>query len=227
MGSSDCAPNSNSDECPQHPVTIQPFWMGRYEVTFDEYSAFVLDMDRVEMPHDQNWGRGTRPVINVRWNEAKAYAKWLKKVTGQPFRLPTEAEWEYAARSGGKPEKYAGGDNLDKLGWYSGNSNGTTQPVGQKLANGLGIYDMSGNVWEWCQDWYDGEYYKNSPDKNPRGPATGAFRVVRGGSWNGVARYCRSAYRRGPRPKGTCIRLASDPTFPITPLPVFLLKICS
>ena len=203
MGSNDCTPNSKSDECPQHPVTIQPFWMGKYEVTFDEYSAFLLNTDRFELPHDQNWGRGTRPVINVSWDEAKAYAEWLAEVTKQPFRLPTEAEWEYAARAGSKTH-YWWGDDIRQDGKVWANcadcgDEGTgkrTMPVGAFPANPFGLYDMHGNVWEWVEDdWHD--TYDTAPDDgqgwidDPRG----TLRVVRGGCWFNVAQDCRSATR--------------------------------
>lgn len=105
------------------------------------------------------------------------------------------AEWEFAARSGGKAEKYAGGSDVDAVAWYAANSGDTSHPVGQKAPNGLGIHGMSGNVWEWSQDWYDSDYYQNSPDKNPPGPETGADRVMRGGGWDYGARDCRSAIR--------------------------------
>ena len=108
------------------------------------------------------------------------------------FRLPTEAEWEYAAKSGGKNEKYSGTNSELELGdyaWYSSNSESKTHPVGQKAANGLGLYDMSGNVWQWVQDWYDGSYYKNSPKDNPTGPSSGKEKVLRGGSWYNVTSY--------------------------------------
>ena len=113
------------------------------------------------------------------------FIKKLNQKTGKNYRLPTEAEWEYAARGGveahGRASQYAGSNNIDEVAWYSGNS-GSTPPVGQKKANALGIYDMTGNVWEWCNDWYGGDYYENSPANNPKGPASGDYQVVRGGS---------------------------------------------
>lgn len=130
------------------------------------------------------------------------------------YRLPTEAEWEYAARSGGKNEKYAGTSNESELGdyaWYSINSGSKTHPVGQKKPNGLGIYDMSGNVWEWVNDWYDSDYYKNSPKNNPTGPSSGQYRVLRGGSWFTGARTTeapdRSRYGPSIRDNGFGFRL--------------------
>ena len=117
---------------------------------------------------------------------------------GYEYRLPTEAEWEYACRSGGKDQKYCGGNNLDQLGWYGDNSNGKTHPVGQKKANGLGLYDMNGNVWEWVQDWY-GPYSSNHSTPSSS-PASGSNRVLRGGSWNSNDSVSRSAYRRSYSP---------------------------
>ncbi|CAN0540671.1 unnamed protein product, partial [Scytosiphon promiscuus] len=126
-------------------------------------------------------GFENHPVISVTWYGAIEYTKWLSEQTKQSYRLPTEAEWEYAAR-GGKESKdymYAGSNSIDKVGWYSSNSNDETHPVGQKIGNELGIYDMSGNVWEWCNDWY-GEYSKDKePQKNPTGVVSGYYRVMR------------------------------------------------
>jgi formylglycine-generating enzyme required for sulfatase activity len=198
MGSSDCAPDDSSGECPQHRVAIQSFEIGQYEVTFDEYAAFVLGTNDMELPYDWGLGRGSRPVINVRWNDAKAYAGWLSKVSGKTFRLPTEAEWEFAARAG-TTTAFSFGDDIKKLNeyaWYFDNSEGKTHPVGEKRPNAWGLYDMHGNVWEWVEDdWH--KNYKGSPDDgrawvdDPRGP----YRVFRGCSWRSGARICRSALR--------------------------------
>jgi formylglycine-generating enzyme required for sulfatase activity len=134
------------------------------------------------------------PVIFVSWNDALAYADWMSKKTGKTWRLPTEAEWEYAAKAG-QNLKYAGTDNLDMSGWYSGNSKRRTHPVGLKLPNFLGLYDMTGNVWEWCSDYYAEDYYKNSQAKNPTGAKTGTSRVIRGGSWLFDSPNCRISKR--------------------------------
>jgi len=123
----------------------------------------------------------------------------LNSRSQKTYRLPTEAEWEYAARSGGKREKYAGSNSPDSVAWYSSNSGDSTHPVGRKSPNGLGLYDMSGNVWEWCLDWYSKDYYDSSPRHNPRGPESGLKRVIRGGSWTTLERGLRSTHRVGAK----------------------------
>jgi len=179
----------NEDEKPVHKVCLDAFEIGKTEVTQQEWLG-VMGFNPSYFDKGGNY-----PVENVSWEDAQEFIRRLNKLTGKRFGLPTEAQWEYAARSGGKQQKYAGGDNLDSLGWYRGNSNSSTQPVGQKDANGLGIHDMSGNVWEWCQDWYGRDYYRVSSERNPQGPETGSDRVMRGGSWDVVAQGCRSAVR--------------------------------
>ena len=135
-----------------------------------------------------------RPVEQVSWNDCQTFISCLNAKTGKNFRMPTEAEWEYAARGGhsGGP-KYAGSDNINNVAWYDDNSGDETHNVATKSPNGLGIYDMSGNVWEWCQDWY-GEYSRSSVT-NPIGPSSGAYRVYRGGGWRSYARNCRVSHR--------------------------------
>ena len=143
-----------------------------------------------------SWFNGDNlPVENVSWNDCQQFIDKLNDLTGRRFRLPTEAEWEFAARGGNKSRhtQYSGSSNIDEVAWYDGNSSIKTHPVKTKKANELGIYDLSGNVWEWCQDWY-GDYSSNA-QTNPTGPSSGTFRVYRGGSWFNNARYCRSAFR--------------------------------
>ncbi len=170
--------NKYSDEKPIHTVTISSFFMDKTEVTQGQY--------RKVMGKNPSYFSGCDdcPVEKVTWHDANVYAKKVGK------RLPTEAEWEYAARGGvetngsSSQTKYAGSNNIKDVAWYEGNSGSKTHPVGQKDPNELGLYDMSGNVWEWCSDWYDSGYYKNSPKNNPKGPNSGTDRVLRGGSWH-------------------------------------------
>jgi len=189
MGCGAWAGECRESEKPVHKVCLDGFEIGKTEVTQEQWKL-VMGFNPSYFDKGGNY-----PVESVSWEEAQEFIRRLNKLTGRRYGLPTEAQWEYAARSGGKPQKYAGGDNLDILGWYNANSKNTTHPVGQKEANGLDTYDMSGNVWEWCQDWYDGDYYKIIPDRNPKGPETGSRRVVRGGSWDNGAQNCRSATR--------------------------------
>ncbi|MDX1943647.1 MAG: SUMF1/EgtB/PvdO family nonheme iron enzyme [Saprospiraceae bacterium] len=189
--------NEYAYEKPIHTVTVSDFYISKYEVTFDEYDAFC-DATKRQKPADEGWGHGKRPVINVSWDDATAYCKWLSEKTGQNYRLPTEAEWEYAARGGAKSGgfEYSGSKNLDEVAWYGSNSGSKTHPVGQKKANELGLYDMSGNVYEWVQDCWN-ENYKGAPTNGSawlKGDCS--VRVIRGGSWNiNFGSYCRVASR--------------------------------
>jgi len=191
---------------PQTAVTIsRGFWMGQYEVTQGEYLA-VMGNNPSGFTGDLN-----RPVETVFWYDATNYCAALTQreraasriATNSVYRLPTEAEWEYACR-GWTSTRFSYGDdpgytNLTDYAWYSGNSGGTTHPVGQKLPNPWGLYDMHGNVFEWCQDWW-ADYYAGGIAVDPQGPSTGLYRVFRGGSWDNSARYCRSAGRSGTGP---------------------------
>ena len=158
------------------------------------------------------------PIESISWNDIQEFLEKINSLfQGLNYRLLTEAEWEYAAR-GGKLSQgyvYAGSNHVDEVGWYRKNSSSTTQPVGQKKANELGLYDMSGNVWEWCSDWYSNEYYKNSPEMNPQGPKSGIRRVVRGGSWYSYPASLRVSNRDDDHPdRGNGIigfRLARTP----------------
>ena len=147
-----------------------------------------------------NWKGDSLPVELVSWNDCQDFIKKLNNLTGKNFRLPTEAEWEFAARGGRKSKsyEYSGSNNFDEVAWYTNNSNGQTHPVGTKKPNELGIYDMSGNVWEWCNDWFGN--YSSSVPTNPTGPTSGSRRVGRGGSWDNVAWYCRVSGRISDSP---------------------------
>lgn len=188
------------DEKPVHTVTLSDFYMSKYEVTFAQYDAYC-NAAGASKPDDKGWNRGNLPVINVSWNEAVAFCQWLSQKTGERARLPTEAEWEYAARSGGKREKWAGVTDQSDLGdyaWYDSNGGNRIHSVGQKRPNGLGLYDMTGNVWEWCGDWYG--FYSGGPQINPPGPSSGIYRVTRGGSWVNSTGSLRCSTRSNNRP---------------------------
>jgi len=179
----------DSDEKPVHEVCVNDFYIGKYEVTQKQWQDIMGD-------YPKYFGNCSDcPVAEISWNDTEEFINKLNKKTGKKYRLPTEAEWEYAARSGGKNDKYAGGNDVDSFAWYSSNSGSKIHPVGQKKPNGLGIYDMSGNVWEWVQDWYDENYYKNSPKDNPKGPNGTTFRVLRGGSWFSIPVNLRTSKR--------------------------------
>ncbi len=168
------------DEKPSHNVCIDDFYLGVYEVTQGQWKK-VMGNNPSSFKKGNNY-----PVEQVSWEDVQQFIYRLNNQTGRNYRLPTEAEWEYAARSGGKTEKYAGTSQEDELKeyvWYAPNSDLQTHPVGQKRPNGLGLYDMIGNVSEWCDDWYDENYYENSPGDNPKGPDGGTYRVLRGRSY--------------------------------------------
>jgi formylglycine-generating enzyme required for sulfatase activity len=187
------------DEVPEHTVSLNAFYIDKYEVTNKQFCDFLnakgnqkeggaswLEIDdedcriqKVSGVYKPLSGFADHPVIEISWYGARAYAKWKGK------RLPTEAEWEYAAKGGTKSKKfrYSGSNDPYEVAWYDANANQQTQPVGKKKANELGIHDMSGNVWEWCSDWYEDKYYRKSPKTNPKGPPTGKYRMLRGGAW--------------------------------------------
>lgn len=164
------------DERPAHAVTLRPFYIDSCEVTVRQYGAFLKATGREKPAFWQpELDRPDDPVVGVTWHDAAAYAAWAGK------RLPTEAEWEFAARGGKSGVRFPWGDDLHHRGANFGSSG--IAPVKRFEPNGYGIYDMAGNVWEWCSDWYDDSYYRVSPADNPRGPLTGTFKVLRGGSW--------------------------------------------
>ncbi|MEA2014387.1 MAG: SUMF1/EgtB/PvdO family nonheme iron enzyme [Thermodesulfobacteriota bacterium] len=185
------ADDCNSNEKPLHEVCLDGFGIGRYEVTQGQWKK-VMGGNPSRFKRGDNY-----PVERVSWDDAKDFIRKFTSMNNgrYAFRLPTEAEWEYACRSGGRNEKYSGGGDVDQVAWYINNSESSTHPVGTKAPNNLGIYDMSGNVWEWCEDWYDMDYYKKSHKHNPKGPSNGKYRVFRGGSYYGFAGYERCDYR--------------------------------
>jgi formylglycine-generating enzyme required for sulfatase activity len=235
-------PQHADDEQPQHKVRIgRPFYLGAHEVTRGEFARFVKETNYVteaEADGQGGWGYNptngklegpkpeytwrntgfaqddTHPVVNVSWNDALAFCQWLSAREKREYRLPTEAEWEYACRDGSatayqnsdEPEALVHMGNVaDGVGkakfatWnaIAGNDGYVfTAPVGRFADNSLGLFDMHGNVWEWCSDWYLSDYYKKSPSVDPHGPASGSNRVTKGGSWGSAASYSRAAYRR-------------------------------
>lgn len=241
MGSPENEPDRKPDEGPVHKVKVNPFWIGKYEVTWDEYEQFFIGQvdavtlaspkvswpwmkiflqwllfktgmpfikfDAVTRPSpyygapDHGWGRGKRPVIGISWYGATKYCEWLSMKTGEEFRLPTEAEWEFACRAGSSGQYYFDSNpgNLGDYAWFYDNSNDQPQEVGQKKPNAFGLYDMLGNVWEFCQDTYDPEYYKVLQEKevvtDPLKTDKDGKPVLRGGSWDDDQPAVRSARR--------------------------------
>ena len=190
MGSIDENSYAGNDEKPQHQVTLSDFYIGETLVTQTLWQA-VMDCNHSYFTGDN------LPVDSVSWDDCQEFVKRLNLKTGKSFRLPTEAEWEYAA-CGGKKSRgymYAGSDNVNDVAWYSDNSGKQTHPIKEKKANELGLYDMLGNLMEWCEDLYDIDYYKNSPERNPCKSSSGFERVLRGGSWNSNKNSCRVSNR--------------------------------
>ncbi|ACD94891.1 formylglycine-generating enzyme family protein [Trichlorobacter lovleyi] len=188
---------SAGDEKPVHEVCVSDFMIAKYEVTQGQWKQFMGNR-----PSNFRDCGDSCPVEQVSWNEVQQFIQRLNRQTGLQFRLPSEAEWEYACRSGGKQEKFCGGNDIDVLAWHHDNSDGRPHPVGQKKPNGLGIYDMSGNVWEWVQDWFDTSYYSKSPRMNPQGPTTSSEKAVRGGCWDCEPKCIRASIRYWFAPNG-------------------------
>jgi sulfatase modifying factor 1 len=217
MGAADGPDN----ERPVHMVHLtRSFLIAKHEVTLEEYDRFCDDVPGRMRLDDHGWGRGQRPVTGVTWSDAVAYCNWLSEKEGltpaysgkgkvttcdfaaSGYRLPTEAEWEYAARGGPQSAgfSYAGGDDPNEVAWYGQNSSGMVQPVGLKKPNELGVFDMSGNAWEWCWDWYDDGYYAASPADDPRGPLSGTVRARRSGACGEAQNALRVSFRSADAP---------------------------
>ena len=194
MGSPDADVAASRDEKPQHRVRItNPFYLGKYLVTQQQWEAVMGgNPSRFKGPRN--------PVEQVSWDDCQVFLEKLNAKAGKEpgkFALPTEAQWEYACRAG-SGGRYCFGDDESRLGdyaWHSMNAGDRTHPVGEKKPNAWGLYDMHGNVWEWCADWYDGRYYTTLPSDDPTGPTGGSYRVCRGGCWYYPSWHCRSAYR--------------------------------
>ncbi len=213
MGSPSSESGRDDDEGPVHRVCVDGFWIGKYEVTNAEYRKFKSGYDSGSFKGNSLNG-AKQPVVNVSWNDAVAFAKWLSRKAGRKFRLPTEAEWEYACRAGTTTARFWGDGEVSACSFANVNDRtskkknnfswpsfdcddgyAVTAPVGSFRANAFGLYDMLGNVWEWCSDWYGENYYDNSPTQNPQGSGSGSNRVFRGGSWFISPRRVRSASR--------------------------------
>ena len=184
----------SDDEKPAHSVTLASFAMSKYPVTFAQFDAFCEVTGR-KKPADEGWGRDNRPVIHVSWHDAQDYAQWLSSVTGKAFCLPSEAQWEYAARGGDNQHAYPWGQQADSRHANYGESVGKTTAVGAYPANGFGLHDMHGNVFEWCQDTYHEDYQGAPTDGSAWESGDSPYRVLRGGSWNFLPAGSRSAFR--------------------------------
>ena len=187
-GTSEQGSDAYDDEKPTHNVTLSSYYICKYEVTQALWRAVMGS-------NPSNFKGDNLPVECVSWNDCQTFINRLNSYTGRNFRLPTEAEWEFAARGGNysRHYKYSGSNYIGDVAWYDDNSGNRTHPVGTKQPNELGLYDMSGNVYEWCSDWYGS--YSSYSQSDPTGPNSGSYRVKRGGSWGGGAGFCRSSSR--------------------------------
>lgn len=209
--------DASDDESPQHRVNVKAFQMGKTEVTLGQFKQFIAGAGRTDLVNDNfmrhNPYGDNAPVVGVSWNTVQDFIKWLNQTEGGGYRLPSEAEWEYACRAGGQ-HSYCGGNDLNALGWYEGNSN-RQRPVGGKRANAFGLYDMSGNVWEWVQDCSNYSYHGAPDDGSVWTSSKCDGRGLRGGSWNDYARLSRAAFRNfrspGDRVSYIGFRLARTP----------------
>lgn len=222
-------------------MTVTSFYLGKFEVTFQDYKKFVDATGYVtesEKPDSANYKSGLaprakntgtwkiypsgvpvppadslKPVTNISWNDANAYLAWLSKETGKQFRLPTEAEWEFAAKGGinTKGYRFSGSNFLDDVAWYMKNSERQAHTVGRKMPNELGIHDMSGNMREWCSDWYSETWYRVSPEKDPVGPDMGENKVLRGGAWGSEEDRMRVTYRNSAFPYNAAVDFGFRP----------------
>jgi formylglycine-generating enzyme required for sulfatase activity len=203
MGCGSWTSDCSNDERPVHEVCLDGFWLGKYEVTRGEWQKVMGSNPSFHKSGENH------PAAYVSWNDVQAFIRRLRDADGgkYEFRLPSEAEWEYACRSGGKNEKFAGGGSVESVGWYDKNSGPSTHKVGMKSANGLGIYDMTGNVWEWVHDVYEGSAYGKHERRNPLVTSGGSGRVGRGGSWGNDAANARCTVRFHTSPASRSVYL--------------------
>ncbi len=200
-GTTEQGSDADDNEKPVRRVKLDSYYIGECEVTQAQWEKVMgtsIHQQASEAGYLANYGAGPDyPMYYISWEEAQAFCSELSRLTERTYRLPTEAQWEYAARGGKKADgtKYSGSWSIDAVAWCSDNSGSSTHPVKSKQQNGLGLYDMSGNAWEWCSDWYGSTYNENDTN-NPTGPSSDSYRVLRGGSWNYVARFCRVSSRR-------------------------------
>lgn len=176
---------NEEDKTLTQKVTLSSFYIATTEVTVVQYRQYCKET-KTSMPEEPYWGwQDNYPIVNVNWYDAKKYCKWLRKKTGKRYNIPTEAQWEYAAIGGKLSNNYifSGSNDVNTVAWYKYNSNNQPHAVASKKPNELGLYDMTGNVWEWCLDWYDPNYYSISRNKNPKNTKKTQYKVLRGGSW--------------------------------------------